>query len=316
MQHGARGRRTWAILCHARSPAQRACATTTRMHDLSPEAVMDLAACNMTEFAKTAALWDARGEVQIADDVQFVASGTRFPAGFFNCVQALGAGPDRQRSQAWLDRAVDYYAERERGFCVCTRGERDRSLADACEARKMRGFDGGPGMVLDAPVEPLSQPADLRIDLVTDVKGVADFVAVAAPAYEMLSLPAAVTREVFADAERILSSAVALYVAYLADQPAATGLSLASHGIAGLYWIATRGDLQRRGLADALTRRASNDAFERGAARVILQASPDGEPVYRRIGFRSVTRYARFFVTRAACLEAAARAAGRTRRAP
>jgi predicted acetyltransferase len=75
-------------------------------------------------------------------------------------------------------------------------------------------------------------------------------------------------------------------------------LSFQSHGIAGIYWVGTRPDQQRRGLAEAITRHASNEAFDRGAACVILQATQFGEPVYRRIGYREFSRYQYSFVTR------------------
>lgn len=275
------------------------------MQRLSSDEIVDLADRNLAEFVRVGALWRREGEVQIGDDVQFVASATRFPAGTFNCVHPLGAPPDRLRARAWVDRALQYYAVRERGFCVSARGERDGELARECAERGMHPLDGGPGMVLDATVTPARPIDGLSIVQITDQAGVADFVAVAAPAYELLSLPAAVTRQSFSDPARVLGSGISLYVAYLEGRPAATGLTVASHGIAGLYWVATCSDLQRRGLADALTRRASNDAFARGAAFVILQASPFGEPVYRRIGYRPIARYTRFFLTRVQCLDAA-----------
>ena len=114
----------------------------------------------------------------------------------------------------------------------------------------------------------------------------------------MMALPSAVSTAFFVNAERILTPDLSAYVAYQDGVPAATVICLASHGIAGLYWVATRPDLQRRGLADAITRHACNAAFDAGAGCVILQASPFGDPVYRRIGFREIARYAWFFVTR------------------
>jgi hypothetical protein len=63
--------------------------------------------------------------------------------------------------------------------------------------------------------------------------------------------------------------------------------------------VATRPDAQRRGLGDAVTRRAGNEAFVRGAACVVLQASKFGEPVYRRMGYREIARYGWMFMSRA-----------------
>ena len=40
-----------------------------------------------------------------------------------------------------------------------------------------------------------------------------------------------------------------------------------------------------------MTQRVTNLAFERGAARVTLQASEMGEPVYTKLGYETLYRY-------------------------
>jgi GNAT superfamily N-acetyltransferase len=264
---------------------------------LDEDELLVLADHNLAEFNKVAALWDRAGEVAIRDDIQLVASGTRFPAGGFNCLHARGPAPDAARARSWLAQAFAFYQTRERGFSVYTRAHCDAELAAACAGVGMQAMAGSPGMVLDASVSEAVLPTGVRIERVLDASGLADYAAVAAPAFAMMALPETVTETVFSDAQRVLSPELSLHVAFLAGQPVATALSLLSHGIAGLYWIGTRPDMQRRGLADAITRRASNAAFERGAARVILQASPFGAPVYRRIGYREITSYPWFFMT-------------------
>jgi ribosomal protein S18 acetylase RimI-like enzyme len=268
--------------------------------------LLSVADRNLAEFAKVQALWSCGGEVVASDDLQLAASQTRFPAGMSNSAMPVGPSPDAPQASAWLMRARAFFAARERGFTVYAREERDAALVEACRALGMQAMDSSPGMVLDAAVpEPAPAPG-VRIARVTDATGVADFVSVAAPAYALLAMPEAVTRAIFAQPERMRNPELALLVAYLDGVPAATAISLLSHGIAGLYWVATRPELQRRGLADAITRRASNDAFARGAGCVVLQASKFGEPVYRRMGFREVTRYRWRFMTRAQAADAPA----------
>ena len=65
-----------------------------------------------------------------------------------------------------------------------------------------------------------------------------------------------------------------------------------------LLWIGTRAAARGRGVADAITRALARIGFERGAARVILQASEMGLPVYQRIGFRTISSCARFLAPR------------------
>jgi len=64
--------------------------------------------------------------------------------------------------------------------------------------------------------------------------------------------------------------------------------------VGGVYWVGTVPAARRRGAADAVTRHVTRAAFEQGARMVTLQASAAGEPVYRRMGYREVGRYARF----------------------
>ena len=258
---------------------------------------VELADRNLAECARLCALMDRAGEVEIKDDLQLVASRTRFPAGMFNSGQALGPAPDAAQARSWLERALVFYAARGRGFSIYVRGAGDAALADACSALGMTKGGAPPGMLLGAPVPEPALPAGTRIERVADARGLADFGAVAAAGFALQGLPEKITRGLFTDPCRVLSPEVAYYVAYVDDQPASSALCLLSHGIAGLYWIATQPSAQRRGLGSAITRRASNLAFEDGAAGVILQASNHGEPVYRRIGFEEITRYGWFFMT-------------------
>jgi hypothetical protein len=74
-------------------------------------------------------------------------------------------------------------------------------------------------------------------------------------------------------------------------------MTLLSHGIAGVYWVATLESVRGQGLADLVTRVVTNRGFELGAAVNTLQASPMGESIYRRMGYEELYRtygYARF----------------------
>lgn len=48
---------------------------------------------------------------------------------------------------------------------------------------------------------------------------------------------------------------------------------------------------QRKGYGDAITRHAVREGLARGCDLVCLQASPDGRPVYKRLGFNVIGEY-------------------------
>jgi len=56
----------------------------------------------------------------------------------------------------------------------------------------------------------------------------------------------------------------------------------------GIHYVATDADHRRRGLATLLLTEVMDRARAEGMRTATLQASPDGLPVYRRMGFRVV----------------------------
>jgi ribosomal protein S18 acetylase RimI-like enzyme len=57
-------------------------------------------------------------------------------------------------------------------------------------------------------------------------------------------------------------------------------------------WVACLDDARGNGLGDVVTRRVTNEAFDRGAPIVTLEASHFGEHTYARMGYRELYRYA------------------------
>jgi ribosomal protein S18 acetylase RimI-like enzyme len=61
-----------------------------------------------------------------------------------------------------------------------------------------------------------------------------------------------------------------------------------SHGVAGVFYVATVEHARRQGLGGALTRIAARAGFELGAQAAWLGASVMGASLYRRIGFEAL----------------------------
>jgi len=109
-------------------------------------------------------------------------------------------------------------------------------------------------------------------------------------AYESIGIPKEQTEAYFAVPQRLLSPKLIIYIAYLNGQPASTAMALMTEQVAGIYWVGTTKAARGRGLAEACVRLVGNAGFARGAKIAALQASPMGEPIYQRIGYRTIDR--------------------------
>ncbi len=75
------------------------------------------------------------------------------------------------------------------------------------------------------------------------------------------------------------------YLALLDGKPAATSQLVPAKGVAGIFYVATLPEFRNRGVGYAVTLHACEAGKQMGYQAATLQASPMGEPVYRRMGF-------------------------------
>jgi ribosomal protein S18 acetylase RimI-like enzyme len=90
------------------------------------------------------------------------------------------------------------------------------------------------------------------------------------------------------------SGEVRLFLARHHGAPAASATLYLSGGIAGIYHVATLPEFRRRGFGLSITLAPLAEARKAGARAAILQATALGEPVYRRLGFRTYCTLARY----------------------
>ena len=89
-------------------------------------------------------------------------------------------------------------------------------------------------------------------------------------------------------------SGCVVYVGYAGGDPVVSGLGWRTGRTIGVYSIATVPSARRRGYGAAMTAWVVADGAVEGCDVAALQASEMGRPIYERLGFRTVVRYAAY----------------------
>jgi ribosomal protein S18 acetylase RimI-like enzyme len=185
---------------------------------------------------------------------------------------------------AVVARAAEFFGEE--GFLVLARRGDDDDIERAALAAGFRaGWTERPMAIMEPP-SPRATPDEVEVRVVEDAAGVVDYGRVVALANDD---PGERERAplLFHD-ETILAPHIAALVAYMDGEPVSCAMTLVSHRIAGVFYVATVEQARRRGLGDALTRMAARAGFELGAGAAWLGASEMGAGLYRRIGFQDL----------------------------
>jgi len=248
--------------------------------------LMDL---NMREMYREMARWTPGGFVIERGGLVMVGA----PHGTVVTNMAIVAGrPDLETVVRETERV---YGRSGLPFSVHTRAHVDVELEAALEAGGFHEIATTPGMVFRpgsrSPVDP---PAELVVRAVESAADRDAYAEVMADAYAVYGSPEESTQAFFSRMESVRGPTTQAYLGWV-DARAVSGATLyLSHGIGGVGWVGTRADAFGRGYGTALTWRVVDEGLRRGAALLNLQASPMGEPVYRRMGFETPTRYRMF----------------------
>jgi ribosomal protein S18 acetylase RimI-like enzyme len=146
------------------------------------------------------------------------------------------------------------------------------------------GFEAWPCpcMVRDRGGERPAPPPELEIVEADDEETVVEAAALIAEVFEVEATPdTTLRRECLGDDFRV-------WVGRVDGRPVTTATAYIDDGFVGIYAVATARDARRRGYAEAVTWEAT---LCRPDLPATLQASEMGQPVYERMGYRTVAEF-------------------------
>ena len=226
------------------------------------------------------------GWVEEASGLRCIATGSSSPS--FNL--ALSGEGVRDPQEA-LDTAQERFGGVGLRWLLKLQGELDHEVV--VHARR-RGIEFDEGPVYGMTIPPLSATATLTSasSLSISVAGrgtIDDAVRCFAEAFD--ADPDEVSRELGPNLLTVPTFTV--FVGYLSGEPVASSMlaTTRSVGLAGVYSVATRPVHRGRGFGTTLTAAALAAAGEQGYDTAVLEPSPSGAAMYRRMGFEPFTAY-------------------------
>ncbi len=250
---------------------------------------------NFVEATREFGRWGRSNQLIEQDGLLCILGSTTYPL-ITNCVLRLD--PQLPAVEV-ISRAKSLFQPLERDFTIYIYGEQDRDLEEQLRLADVQQLLDTPVMVLDSEVELPSLPASVEIRLASNEPEILDVRYVNSLGFETLELPREHTTTIFGVPHRLLSPKIITYIAYLDGQPVSTAMAIMTELVAGIYWVSTTPQARNQGLGGICTSLASNAGLQRGARVASLQASPMGESVYRRIGYRSIERMKCYLVSSA-----------------
>jgi ribosomal protein S18 acetylase RimI-like enzyme len=169
-------------------------------------------------------------------------------------------------------------------------------VVTALEGRGFAAGAGVPGMTIAlADLPPFEVPANVVIEEVDgDPESLRDAATIALTTNGLP--PMSVDPYLEALDQLPERSTIRTFLAARDGAPLATSTLVSAAGVAGLYNVGTLPDARRTGLGRLVSVAAMVAGRDAGYRVGVLQSSPDGEPVYRAIGFEERARFT--FATR------------------
>lgn len=236
------------------------------------------------------------GPVERRAGLQLITSRVEFSV--FNIALLDGAVPDPFHPAVCefdrrLEAAGEHFGARRREWSVwvCEHllgPQTSRRLMKICEAHGLSCIAESPGMEADEFPERRRALPELEYRLVGDRQTRTDFAHIVTSCFH---IPTTIASMVY-EHDEPWHAPLDIWLGYRDGQAVTSAAVIAAADSLGIYSVATLPAWRGRGYAEAVMRHAVEDQRARGVqGPLVLQSSPAGMDLYRKLGFRRVTRY-------------------------
>lgn len=232
-----------------------------------------------------------QGEIRELAGVTIASAGSSFQmfnAAFFNSMVVDQGDLERRIALAQVlfsARGMDW------SLWVCEELLTDalrKRLARSCEQAGLHMSAEMPAMVTEQLLGTMGECCELEIRPVRTMASLREFCQIGASCFRV---PLKWFHEIFDDAGRFASKAMAGWVGYYKGKAVCTVATVSSDEVIGVYNLATSMPFRERGFGEAMLRYAVRETFlAAGEKPLVLQSTQLGLRLYERLGFRKVGR--------------------------
>lgn len=199
---------------------------------------------------------------------------------------------DEQSAQEKIKQATNYFTSRHLPFSWWVGpNDQPKNLDKLLEHNGYENTENNIAMYLNLDNWQVNHaiPKELKIIRVQDEKGLKDFALV-------LSNDPTAFSTYFYWVSQILTydDPIEFYVGYVNNKPVVRGLTCYYAQVAGLHWLSTRPEERNKGYGAAMQQFRLSRAKELGYHIAVLQASNEGYPLYKKLGYQKCGAYREF----------------------
>jgi len=233
----------------------------------------------------------AQGEFREFSGVRLASSGIDYSV--FNSVMLASAVESMAELERRITGAEVHFKARGlgRSYWICEdllTPSLKRSTNDLFSKLGMKMIAEPPGMYAEEVLAPSRNMRRIEIRPVDDAKTRLHFVEIATAVF---ALPYRISEQIYGSAST-WESGMKGYIGYAEKRPVSMVSTVAGGDAVGIYSLATLPDQQGCGYGETVMRFALNEARKQtGLTKSVLQTTKSGLRLYKRMGYKQVTKF-------------------------